>query len=67
MAELAGLRISRFRSIEDIRVVFPPGMPVVLFGQNNAGKSNILKAFNIGKLSVSGLHYLLASSTKSWP
>jgi len=47
MAELAGLRISRFRSIEDIRVVFPPGMPVVLFGQNNAGKSNILKAFNI--------------------
>jgi putative ATP-dependent endonuclease of OLD family len=47
MAELAGLRISRFRSIEDIRVVFPTGTPVVLFGQNNAGKSNILKAFNI--------------------
>jgi putative ATP-dependent endonuclease of OLD family len=47
MAELATLKISKFRSIEDATIVFPPGMPAVLFGQNNAGKSNILKAFNI--------------------
>jgi len=47
MAELATLKISKFRSIEDATIVFPPGMPVVLFGQNNAGKSNIIRALNI--------------------
>ena len=47
MAELATLKISKFRSIEDAAIVFPPGMPVVLFGQNNAGKSNIIRAFGI--------------------
>lgn len=47
MAELARLKISRFRSIEEAEVVFPPGIPVVLFGQNNAGKSNIIRALSI--------------------
>ncbi|MBM4338520.1 MAG: hypothetical protein FJ110_03145 [Deltaproteobacteria bacterium] len=47
MAELATLKISKFRSVEDATIVFPPGMPVALFGQNNAGKSNIIRAFNI--------------------
>ena len=47
MAELATLKISKFRSIEDAKIVFPPGMPAVLFGQNNAGKSNIIRALNI--------------------
>lgn len=47
MAELACLNVSKFRSIEYASILFPPGMPVVLFGQNNAGKSNIIRAFNI--------------------
>jgi putative ATP-dependent endonuclease of OLD family len=47
MAELATLKISKFRSIEDATIVFSPGMPVALFGQNNAGKSNIIRALNI--------------------
>lgn len=36
--------IRNFRSIEDIEIIFPTNKPVVLFGPNNAGKSNILKA-----------------------
>lgn len=36
--------IRNFRSIEDIEIIFPANKPVVLFGPNNAGKSNILKA-----------------------
>jgi len=47
MAELARLTISRFRSVEEAEIVFSPGIPVVLFGQNNAGKSNIIRAANI--------------------
>ena len=47
MAELATLKISTFRSIGNAAIVFPPGMPVLLFGQNNAGKSNIIRALNI--------------------
>jgi len=47
MAELASLKISRFRSVEEAEIEFSPGMPVVLFGQNNAGKSNIIRALEI--------------------
>ncbi|MFQ5851861.1 MAG: ATP-dependent endonuclease [Candidatus Binatia bacterium] len=47
MAELATLRISRFRSVGEAEIVFSPGIPVVLFGQNNAGKSNIIRALSI--------------------
>jgi putative ATP-dependent endonuclease of the OLD family len=47
MAELARLSIRNFRSISNVAINFPPQMPVVLFGQNNAGKSNILRALNI--------------------
>src|SRR5262249_52076108 len=47
MAELARLRVSKFRSVEEAEIVFSPGIPVVLFGQNNAGKSNIIRALDI--------------------
>jgi putative ATP-dependent endonuclease of OLD family len=47
MAELARLKISRFRSVEEAEILFSPGIPVVLFGQNNAGKSNIIRALDI--------------------
>jgi len=36
--------IRNFRSIEDIEIIFPINKPVVLFGPNNAGKSNILRS-----------------------
>ena len=40
------LSIKHYRSIEDIKIRFPENKPVVLFGPNNAGKSNILSAVN---------------------
>lgn len=40
------IRIQKYRSIEDIVLSFPEGKPLVLFGPNNAGKSNILSAIN---------------------
>ena len=39
--------ISKFRSIENLEVIFPKDKPVILFGQNNVGKSNILRALDI--------------------
>ncbi|MCG2726040.1 MAG: AAA family ATPase [Elusimicrobia bacterium] len=36
--------IKKFRSIEEITIKFPENKPVILFGPNNVGKSNILKA-----------------------
>jgi putative ATP-dependent endonuclease of OLD family len=43
---LEHISISRYRSIEHIEISFPQNKPVVLFGPNNAGKSNILSAIN---------------------
>lgn len=43
---LEKMYINNFRSIEDIEIIFPKDKPVVLFGPNNAGKSNILKAID---------------------
>lgn len=39
--------ISKFRSIENVEVIFPRDKPVILFGPNNVGKSNILRALDI--------------------
>lgn len=39
--------IKHFRSIENILLKFPTNKPMVLFGPNNAGKTNILTALNI--------------------
>ena len=40
------IRIQKYRSIDDIMILFPENKPVVLFGPNNAGKSNILSAID---------------------
>ncbi|MBS6028825.1 MAG: AAA family ATPase [Negativicoccus succinicivorans] len=38
------INIQKYRSIDDIVISFPENKPVVVFGPNNAGKSNILSA-----------------------
>lgn len=40
------ISINHFRSISDIELTFPEGKPLVLFGPNNAGKSNIIAAIH---------------------
>lgn len=40
------LAIKKYRSIENVVLRFPEKKPVVLFGPNNAGKSNILSALH---------------------
>lgn len=40
------LAIKKYRSIEEVILYFPEKKPVVLFGPNNAGKSNILSALH---------------------
>ena len=48
MARLISFVIENYRSIEGpLRITFPRGRPVVLVGENNAGKSNIVKALNL--------------------
>ena len=48
MARISGLRIEGYRSIgEPIEIAFPENQPVVLVGENNAGKSNIVKALQL--------------------
>ena len=43
---LTRFSVEHFRSIEKIEVIFPENTPVILFGPNNVGKSNILKALD---------------------
>ena len=43
---LTRFSVEHFRSIEKIEVIFPKNTPVILFGPNNVGKSNILKALD---------------------
>ncbi|WP_448601366.1 ATP-dependent nuclease [Thermoflexus hugenholtzii] len=48
MARIRKLMIEGYRSIgERVEIVFPPGQPVVLVGENNAGKSNIVRALEL--------------------
>ncbi len=48
MARLSRLRIKGFRSVgEECEISVPAGTPVVLIGENNAGKSNIVKAIDV--------------------
>lgn len=44
--KLKKFTVKNFRSIENIVIDFPDNKPVVLFGPNNVGKSNILKALD---------------------
>ena len=43
---LEKIRIQKYRSIDDIVISLPENKPLVLFGPNNAGKSNILSAID---------------------
>ena len=48
MARLTKLSIEGYRSVRDaIEITFPHGKPVVLVGENNAGKSNLVRALNL--------------------
>jgi len=48
MARIRSLYIEGFRSIRDpIELHFPKDQPLVLVGENNAGKSNIVKALEL--------------------
>ncbi len=48
MARITHLRIEGYRSIgESLEIRFPPDQPVVLVGENNAGKSNIVRALQL--------------------
>lgn len=48
MARIRFLRIKRYRSIkEEITIKFPENEPVVIIGENNSGKSNIVRALDI--------------------
>jgi putative ATP-dependent endonuclease of OLD family len=48
MATLVSVAIDNYRSIQGpLRVDFPENQPVVLLGENNTGKSNIVKAVNL--------------------
>lgn len=43
---LEKFRIEAFRSIQNVEIIFPVNKPVVIFGPNNVGKSNVLKALD---------------------
>ncbi|MDU2585476.1 MAG: AAA family ATPase, partial [Anaerococcus prevotii] len=43
---LEKMNIRHYRSIENISIIMPKNKPLILFGPNNAGKSNILSAFD---------------------
>src|SRR5882672_9673937 len=49
MPRLKSISIEHFRSIGEIPVEinFPENMPVILIGENNAGKSNIIRAIEL--------------------
>jgi len=48
MIRVQRLKIAGYRSIsEPIEIRFPENMPLVLIGENNAGKSNIVRALEI--------------------
>ena len=48
MGRVGAIRIKGFRSIDDwIQLSLPHGHPVVLVGENNAGKSNLIRAIDL--------------------
>ena len=44
--KLEKINIKYYRSIENVTLTLPHNRPLILFGPNNAGKSNILSAIN---------------------
>ena len=48
MGRLTALSVKNFRSIGDeIKIRFPEGLPLVLLGENNVGKSNVARALDL--------------------
>jgi len=48
MARITKLLVEGFRSVRDpIEIRFPQNIPIVLVGENNAGKSNIIRAVDL--------------------
>lgn len=48
MAKLKSIKIENYRSIkEPVTIKFPDNQPVVLIGENNSGKTNIIRALDI--------------------
>lgn len=47
MAVISKIRIDNFRSIKRAEFSFPNKSPLILIGENNAGKSNIISAIDI--------------------
>lgn len=47
MAAISKIVIDNFRSVEHVELVFPENAPLILVGENNAGKSNIIAAVDI--------------------
>src|SRR4051812_48610825 len=48
MGRIMDLRITNYRSVRDrIRITFPPDSPLVLVGENNVGKSNIVSSLDL--------------------
>jgi putative ATP-dependent endonuclease of OLD family len=48
MARITSFSIKGYRSIKDkIELRFPKNVPLVLVGENNAGKTNILRAIDL--------------------
>ena len=42
--KLKSININHYKSIGNVNINFPPNKPIVLFGPNNCGKTNILNA-----------------------
>lgn len=47
MAKLGNIKIKQFRSIEEVILNFPKDKPLILIGENNTGKSNIVAAIDL--------------------
>ncbi len=48
VAKIVAVRIRNYRSVsERVELRFPPGHPVVLIGENNSGKSNLVGALQL--------------------
>lgn len=47
MAHLEKLDIDGYRSVDHVELLFPDTAPLVLIGENNAGKSNIIRALDL--------------------
>ncbi len=47
MAEIESIKIQNYKSIKNLELILPKNKPVALIGENNAGKTNILKAIHL--------------------